>query len=303
MPEGHTLHRLAAALETSFAGRVVRASSPQGRFVGGAALIDGERVVRSRAHGKHLFVDFAPADAPWPEGRGTRASAERRVLHVHLGLYGKFTLGDDDAPEERGALRLRLVAGDGEEHPWGDLRGPTACELLEPHELALIEARLGPDPLVADPRGAGRAAFAANVRRSRSAVGGLLMRQDLVAGIGNIYRAELLFRAGLDPFVPGRDVPEETLGAMWDDLVVLMRKGVSSGRIITTETRHRLDDEGRRTRAREGASYVYKRTSKPCRVCGTPILGGEMVARTIFWCPTCQTGAVAGLPSSPLGCA
>ncbi len=301
MPEGHTLHRLAGALQASFAGRVVSASSPQGRFSGGAALIDGERLVGARAHGKHLFVDFAPADAPWPPDRRAPSGEDRRVLHVHLGLYGKFALGDDDAPEERGALRLRLLARDGEQRPWGDLRGPTACEVLEPDELSILEARLGPDPLAPDPRGEGRAAFVANLRRSRSAIGGLLMRQDLVAGIGNIYRAELLYRAGVNPFTPGREVPEQVLGAMWDDLVVLMRAGVSSGRIVTTQPRHRLDDAGRRTRAREGASYVYKRTAKPCRVCGAPVLGGEMVARTIFWCPDCQQEHREGAtPTSPL---
>ncbi len=302
MPEGHTLHRLATGLHASFAGRVVTASSPQGRFAGGAALLDGRRLTRARAHGKHLFVDFVPAGAPWrPARSGPSLQDDRRVLHVHLGLYGTFTTGQDDAPGERGALRLRLVARDGEPRPWADLRGPTACELLEPDELAVLEARLGPDPLMADRRGEGRAAFVANLRRSRSAIGGLLMRQDLVAGIGNIYRAELLYRAGVNPFVPGREVPEQVLGAMWDDLGVLMRAGVSSGRIVTTAPRHRLDDAGRRTRSREGAHYVYKRTSKPCRVCATPVLGGEMVARTIFWCPVCQPERLDGEhPRSPV---
>ena len=315
MPEGHALHRLAGAVDSTLGGRVLDASSPQGRFAAGAQRLDGSRLVAVRAHGKHLLVSFAPAGASTgPDGRRRRRAraappADEQVLHVHLGLYGKVALGDDDVPPERGALRLRLVAvpdgagpdgdaADGDvpdgdaadgagRRPWFELRGPTACELLESDEVAALEARLGPDPLLtAD--AAARERFVANLSRSRSAVGALLMRQDLVAGIGNIYRCELLFRAGVHPDTPGREVPPQVLADAWDDLVVLMRSGVRAGAIVTTAPGDRLDAAGRRTRSREGAHYVYHRTGLPCRVCATPVAGGEMVARTIFWCPTCQ---------------
>ena len=304
MPEGHALHRLAGAMDSTLGGRVLGASSPQGRFAAGADRLDGSRLVAVRAHGKHLLVSFAPAGATTgPDGRRRRRArsappADEQALHVHLGLYGKVALGDDDVPPERGALRLRMVARpepgpEGDEpdaagrRPWLELRGPTACELLESEEVAALEARLGPDPLLtAD--AAARERFVANLGRSRSAVGALLMRQDLVAGIGNIYRCELLFRAGVHPDTPGREVPPHVLADAWDDLVVLMRSGVRSGRIVTTAPGDRLDAAGRRTRSREGAHYVYHRTGLPCRVCATPVAGGEMVARTIFWCPTCQ---------------
>lgn len=297
MPEGHALHRLAGAVDTGLGGRVLGATSPQGRFTAGAARLDGQRLVAVRAHGKHLLASFAPAGAPTgKDGRRHRRArsappADEQVLHVHLGLYGKVALGEDDVPPERGALRLRLVAepaadGNGRS-PWFELRGPTACELLEPDEVVALEARLGPDPLLtADAAARGR--FVANITASRSTVGALLMRQDLVAGIGNIYRCELLFRAGVDPRTPGREVPDAVLAAAWDDLAVLMRAGVRTGRIVTTRPQDRLDAAGHRTRSREGASYVYHRTDLPCRVCAMPVRGGEMVGRTIFWCPRCQ---------------
>ncbi len=294
MPEGHTIHRLARALDRRFARTDVDASSPQGRFEAGAAVIDGTRFAGARAHGKHLLVSFAHLDAgpgvPLTAGRPPRGGA-RHVLHVHLGLYGRFATGVGTPPAVRGALRLRLVGVPAVDvdtaPPWAELRGPTACELLEPDEVAALTARLGPDPLQSDPRGEGRALFAAGVGASRSAVGALLMRQDLVAGIGNIYRAEALFRAGVHPLVPGREVPTASLLAMWDDLVVLMRAGVRSGRIVTTEPEHR----SRSGRARrEDAHYVYRRTGQPCRVCGAAVEGGTMVARTVFWCPACQAG-------------
>ena len=74
MPEGHTLHRLAGALSAAFAGTVPAVSSPQGRFAAGAELLGGRRLEEASAWGKHLFVRF--------EGDA--------VLHVHLGLYGRF---------------------------------------------------------------------------------------------------------------------------------------------------------------------------------------------------------------------
>lgn len=262
MPEGHTIHRLARDHTRLFGGRPVGASSPQGRFSGGAALLDGKVLRRIEPFGKHLFYRF--------EG-GVR-------LHVHLGLYGKWTPGRQPAPSPRGALRLRLAT----DEVYADLRGPTACELVTPDEQQAVEDRLGPDPLRrdADPERA-----YARVARSRVAVGALLMDQSVLAGVGNVYRAEILFRHGIDPHRPGRDVGAEEWQALWDDLRVLMRAGVTSGRIVTT----RPEDRSRRGRVtREDAHYVYRRTGQPCRVCGTEVRTELMVARNLFWCPRCQ---------------
>ena len=264
MPEGHTIHRIARDHAPLLVGRPVGASSPQGRFVEGASLLDGRVVERIEAYGKHLFH--------WYEGAV--------MLHVHLGLYGKWTVGRDDPPVPRGALRLRLTT----DEAWFDLRGPTACELLGPGERDLVLARLGPDPLRrdADPSKAW-----ARISRSRVTLGQLLMDQSVLAGVGNVYRAEVLYRAGLSPFLPGRELDRERWDLLWADLRALLRAGVRAGRIVTTER----EDRDRRTGRprREDAHYVYRRTGLPCRRCGTTVRTQVMATRNLFWCPTCQS--------------
>jgi endonuclease-8 len=217
-------------------------------------------------------------------------------------------------------VRVRLLGA----HAVADLTGPTACEVLTGAEKAAVEARLGPDPIRHGPRephedsprggdtrpdspAAAREAFVARVRRSRVTVGQQLMDQSVIAGVGNIYRAEALFRAGVDPLRPGRDVPAERLAALWDDLVVLMRDGAVTGRIVTTRpgdrdsvdaadgatsdrrgrTRQNTDDDPDAVPA-DQAFYVYHRDGLGCRVCGTPVLVKELAGRNLFWCAVCQ---------------
>ncbi len=263
MPEGHTIHRLARDHRPLLVGQPVGAASPQGRFATGAEMLSGRVVEGIEPYGKHLFYVF--------EGDV--------LLHVHLGLYGKWTVGAGPPPEPRGALRLRMTAGDA----WLDLRGPTACELMAPHERDAVFARLGPDPLRkdADPERAW-----ARLSASRRAVGELLMDQSVLAGIGNVYRAEVLYRAGLSPFRPGREVPREVWDLMWPDLRALLRAGVRAGRIVTTEREDRDRRSG--TARRDDAHYVYRRHGQPCRRCGTEVRTQLMAARNLFWCPVCQ---------------
>jgi DNA-formamidopyrimidine glycosylase len=264
VPEGHTLHRIALEHRRLFIGQVIRASSPQGRFADGAALLDGRVLTGVEAYGKHLFHRF--------DGLGDR-------LHVHLGLYGTFVSGTTPAPDPRGALRLRMIA-DGH---YVDLRGPTRCELLTTGERKALLARLGPDPLrsSADPTPAQQ-----RILRSKTAIGAMLMDQAVLAGVGNVYRAEVLFRAGIAPTRPGSAVSELEFVTMWTDLRSLMRAGVRAGRIVTTAREHR---EHRRGPARDDERhYVYRRTDLPCRICGTPIRSAEMAARRVYWCPRCQ---------------
>ncbi len=284
MPEGHTVHRLAGAFTARFVGKTVEASSPQGRFADGAALLDGRVLRAAEAHGKQMFLMFS--DELW--------------LRVHLGLYGMWRFagpglagfgrqalrvpgGERIAfpPEPRGLVRLRLLT----RHNVADLSGPTACTVLPPAAKAVAMQRLGEDPLRddADP---GRAF--ARIHASRSAIGLLLMRQDIVAGIGNIYRAEILFRARVDPHRPGREIPAAVWDALWTDLAALLRDGVETGRIVTTEPADRARTSGKASR--DDASYVAHRAGRPCRVCGTPVLAEPMAGRTLYWCPVCQTG-------------
>jgi endonuclease-8 len=267
VPEGHTLHRLASALDDAFGRRPVRASSPQGRFAESATLVDGRVLARSEAYGKHLFLTFDEID----------------VVHVHLGLYGRFdvTPVDGPVPEPVGQVRLRLVGP----AAYADLRGATACELLTPAERDAILARLGPDPLRpgADPDVAWQ-----RIRRSRAPVGGLLMDQTVLAGIGNVYRAELLFRHRVDPFRPGRSLRARQWQEMWEDLVALMHDGVRTGRIDTVRPEHLTAAELEHVGPRRGHSYVYRRAGEPCRVCGRRVRTQELQTRNLYWCAGCQ---------------
>jgi DNA-formamidopyrimidine glycosylase len=263
VPEGHTIHRLAREHTKLLLGRRLRVSCPQGRFAAGAALVDGKQISRIEPYGKHLWYRFDGGE----------------LLHVHLGLYGKWAGGPLPAPEPKGALRLRITT----DETWLDLRGPTHCDLVTPAERKSVLARLGPDPLrtTADPDKAW-----ARVTRSKTPIGQLLMDQQVLAGVGNVYRAEILYRAALSPFRAGRDVEKEAWDALWLDLVQLMRAGVRTGRIVTTERTDRDRKSG--TATREDSHYVYRRDALPCRRCGTEVRTQVMAARNLFWCPTCQ---------------
>ncbi|GMA26568.1 formamidopyrimidine-DNA glycosylase [Luteimicrobium album] len=365
MPEGHTVHRLARALTDLFAGQRLTVTSPQGRFAGGAALLDGRVLAGASAWGKQLFVDFVPADG------GTRAPDDVRVLRVHLGLYGAWTFAGDGSavvvqaigaprrrigetetlppvagaldepvplprgdespasasgpegdvalevvadapvpdwqpPAPRGAVRVRLRGV----HAVADLTAPTTCEVLTPSEARAVVERLGPDPIRwGDAARAGTEPdphddpqrFVDAVRRSRTPVGARLMDQSVVAGVGNIYRAEVLYRARLDPFRPGSSVPVEDLRAVWDDLVELMLDGVRTGAIVTTLPEDRVPGGTTgRHRVRQNSDavpgavpsdasfYVYHREGLPCRVCGNPVLVREVAGRNLYSCATCQ---------------
>jgi endonuclease-8 len=112
------------------------------------------------------------------------------------------------------------------------------------------------------------------------------MDQSVIGGIGNIYRAELLFRAAINPFQPGKSVQPKTLRALWKDAQALMQRGMVDRRIVTTQPAHRPHPKGR---ARSGEiHYVYHRAGLPCFLCKTKVRTQEFVGRNLFWCPTCQ---------------
>ena len=282
MPEGHVLHRLAATLRTALAGAPVSVSSPQGRFAESAALLDGSVLEGAEAYGKHLFLHFAA----------------ERVVHVHLGLYGGFAVDRaEPVPEPVGQVRLRLVgpARSGLATAYADLRGATACDLVTPEQVAAVTARLGPDPLRedADPDRAWE-----RISRSRAPVARLLMDQSVLAGIGNVYRAEVLFRHRLDPHREGRTLRRATWTALWADLVDLMGDGVRRGHIHTVRAEHQDDPgvvsarggawTGRPADRRGGDVYVYRRQGEPCLVCGSKVRTEALAGRNLFWCPRCQ---------------
>ncbi|MFE0100369.1 Fpg/Nei family DNA glycosylase [Streptomyces sp. NPDC059009] len=276
MPEGHTIHRLAADHGTRFAtGTPLTATSPQGKFSDSAALLTGQPLTTTEAHGKHLFLGFAATG--W--------------VHIHLGLFGKYTLGDAPAPPPTDTVRLRLA----NKSHYSDLRGPTTCALITDGEKQAIHDRLGPDPLRPtdpdtgenDPEKAYR-----RIARSRTTIAALLMDQKVIAGVGNVYRAEVLFRHGIDPYTLGRDITEDRWDAIWSDLVELMHEGVRLNRIDTVRPEHTPEAMGRPPRVDDhgGEVYVYRRANLPCHICGTEIRTADLAARNLFWCPKCQRG-------------
>ena len=247
MPEGHILHRLARLHRRRFAGAPVAVCSPQGRFDTGAAAVDVRVLTRAGAWGKHLFHHYAGGP----------------IVHVHLGIYGHFTeffLPDDDggAPEPTGQVRMRMTGSE-----YGtDLRGPTVCEVIDP---ALAYKR---------------------IVKSRRPIAALLLDQKVIAGAGNIYRSEVLFRHGVDPYRPGTALGDAEFDAIWTDLVALMKVGLRRGNIVVVRPE---DDHGAPAYAPgKPRTYVYRRAGDPCRICGSPVRTAELEGRNVFWCPGCQ---------------
>lgn len=298
MPEGNEIHRWAERHTAAFAGKTVQVEAPAtSRFLEAPAL-DGRKLVGVRAVGKHLGYDF---------GKG-------RILHVHLGMYGDFTEGTGPLPPEKGALRVRLwnraavkrgpAPGESKRHAWYsnddgtghiapeavawvELRGPTDCSVWTEAQWSALVERLGPDPLNGDK--ADR--FVEKIGKRKTPVGALLMDQTVAAGIGNIYRAELLFRARLSPFAAGNTVPAATLAAIWKEAIPLMKAGMVDRRIITTKPKDRPSyklSKKAEPVLKDEAHYVYRRQGRPCLICGTKILTEVMAGRNLFWCPACQ---------------
>lgn len=196
---------------------------------------------------------------------------------------GKLAPGQWQPAPPKGAVRLRLVS----KHGVADLSGPTTCELLDLEGVKAVEARLGPDPLAPGETAEGKATFIANVRQRRRAIGELLMDQSVIAGVGNIYRAESLFRAGISPRRQGVNISAQRLSKLWDDNAALMAHGVATG-LITTVNSDDVPEPLPPDDPEAGRWYVYHRTGRPCLRCGTPIAGDMMQGRTLFWCPRCQ---------------
>lgn len=333
MPEGDAIRRLATTFEELFVGHVCEVTSPQGRFAASAALLDGMRLERVRAVGKHMFMGFVPPEAAgqWPD----------QWVHIHLGLYGWWRFNGDatvvdhghgvverlregatrpgprvthvpmrwgagspsswlddwdeareagaapvwEAPEPVGQVRMRLLVA----HAVADLVGPNRCVLITDEERRAQEARLGPDPLAPGARDdvEARERFVAAVRRSRRAIGELVMDQSVIAGVGNIYRADVLFLAGISPMRRGDRVSEARLRALWVLVCDVMNRALSLGRLDTMDPDEAPaepipgDEEASRW-------YVYHRTGRPCLRCGTPVAEKEMQGRRLFWCPSCQ---------------
>jgi endonuclease-8 len=260
MPEGPQVARYARLQRDVLLGKRVRVDSPNGRSDDVSDMLDGLVLRGIEPIGKHLLYDFG----------------KERYLHVHLGRFGNFHSGETPLPEPRGTLRLRMYT----RTHWFELRGAIAIEMFDDDRKAALVARIGPSPLDADADP--QRAFA-KITASESPIGLLLMDQSIVAGIGNIYRSEILFIHGVHPKNPGSSLDAKTWTAMWQDLVRVMKDGERIGRIVTTDPADRAKPKG--AVRREDRYYVYRRTGFPCRHCGTAIETGLMATRNVFWCP------------------
>ena len=260
MPEGHTIHRLADDHNRDFAGQILSVSSPQGRFASGARTLDGRQLVNADAHGKHLLYSW-----------------DRKTLHIHLGLYGKFRRHKSPPPEPRGQVRLRVI---GDHHAF-DLNGPTACELLTKPKVKKLLDRLGVDPLRddADPQKAWD-----KISRSRSPIGTILMNQSVIAGVGNVYRSEMLHVLNIHPERKSNTLSRTEFDELWQLIVDLLKIGKRYDRIIIANP----EDVGKsRSRMnRKERLLVYKKEF--CSCCEAPIETWKLAARNVFACPMCQ---------------
>jgi endonuclease-8 len=322
MPEGHSVHRIARQFALHFVGKRVAASSPQGRFFAGAKKIDGRVMTAAKAVGKQMFLEFdngmwlrvhlgmygawdfagdITADATMASANGRIGQTNQRGTVVgafedSLSSIGaprrtRLRMAEQEEleapaptfpPEPIGAVRVRLLT----DATCADLRGPSVCEVLRVEEVQAVLAKLGPDPLVDDsPEAEHR--FIEAVQKSRTPIALLLMDQSVISGIGNVFRAELLFRARQNPHAPGRDLTEAAVRALWADWTKLLTIGVETGQMMTMDG---LTGDAYRAALANRANrhWVYHRLGKRCRVCGTPIVMETLASRRLYYCPSCQ---------------
>lgn len=255
MPEGHTIHRAARDHKQLFVGYKIGVSSPQGRFTDGAKSINKQLCVAVEAYGKHLLYEFK----------------NNKLLHIHLGLFGRIKRQKLPVVEAKGKIRVRLI---GMTH-FIDINGPTICEILDKNLKGKVIDKIGPDLLRkdADPN-----KFFERVNRSRAKIGTLLMDQRVIAGIGNIYRTELLWRQGIHPNIPGKDLIRSQLEDLWKDARTLLEIGVKRNKIITNYQKAKS--------ANKDSLNIYKK--KKCPRCLGVISKIHVSGRTAYFCVYCQ---------------
>ncbi len=272
MPEGDTVHKLAARLRPALEGRCVEGVWLRDR---GWLPLAGATVHEVVPLGKHLLM-----------GLGTPgASRSAWVLHVHLGLHGRWHRFRREEPGAGApaAARLRLVCGEDEY-----VCSRAACaEILRRVDLAghPVLARLGPD-LLAPEVDLDRVVRRARRRAARSAAD-LLLDQGVACGLGNVYKSEVLFLEGVHPATPVERLSDATLAALYRCGRSLLRQNLGGWRRTTLRA---VAPGERLPRPAHARFWVYLRTGRACRRCATPVAGGRVGegARATYWCPRCQ---------------
>jgi len=278
MVEGHGVHRVAVTHRRALVGKRFAATSPNGRFEQGARAIDGEPLRKIEAIGKNLFYFYGDASA-------SNRAETNKVVHVHFGMSGRFgVFAADTAPDATANTRLRL-----EGHGIVALLSAMTVDLVDESAYFAKKEKLGQDPLRED---ACPDTLWAKFSKSRKSVGLALMDQGMFAGVGNIYRAEILYKAGVHPDERCADVARETFDKVWFHTVELMQRGFVNGSILTVDPEEALVLGDPWTRR-----YVYNQTK--CGRCRGGVRVWDMANRTVYACETCQPlrGAGAGVAS------
>lgn len=266
MPEGQVSHRNAIVLTRAIAGHPlteVRVAEPQLAPQRLDERLAGDVLERMDARGKHHLFVFRSG----------------RVLHSHLRMGGVWRAYAPGAAIPHRGLWLALITAAGS---IAEFRGPV-LRLYEPGEpMPHVEA-VGPDLLAgdADPAGIGRRLLAIEPTRQ---VGDAVMDQRVMSGIGNVYKSETLFLAGVDPWRPVGALAAEEAEAIGRIGAELLALGVRDrGAIRTYRPPLGTARRGERT-------WVYGRRGRPCRRCGAPVRsrGQGDANRTTYWCPRCQ---------------
>ena len=260
MPEGDVVWRVARQLDLALAGRVLtRTDFRVPRFA--AADLTGQTVTAVRSRGKHLLV---------------RTGAGQSI-HSHLKMDGSWRIRPAGKPPPRD-YRVRLVLANPQWQAVGSLL--SLVEVLPTSDEDRLTGHLGPDLLGPD-WDADEAVRRLRQNPDRPAGEALLVQRNL-AGIGNVYKSELLFLRGVSPWRPIGEVA--SLDAMASLAQRLLEANKNRSGHITTGNLRRGQQH-----------WVYGRTGQPCRRCGTPILfhdpgvsGGAPKDRITFWCPSCQ---------------
>ena len=266
MVEGHSVHRVASLHRRLLQGRRLRATSPNGRFTEGAKLINNAVFSRIEAVGKNLFVFFKAGKLP------------PVVVHVHFGMSGQWAVFDpktEVVPEPKSTTRLVL------ECPTTKLVAHLSAMTCQYGDESLYDAKramLGQDPLRddADPE-----LLWAKVSRSNKSIGALIMDQSCFTGPGNIYRAEILFKAGVHPDVRGRELTRPQFDQVWRHTVCLLQRGYETGSILTVD-----EDEARALGKPTLRRYIYNQSN--CPRCTHRIETWSINNRTCYACPVCQ---------------
>ena len=265
MPEGHKTHFIARQQTKVFAGEKLQVTSPQGRFSTDARKVSGKVLDQVEAVGKHLFYVFDGG----------------RIVNVHLGRYGKFRELPSPPPAPIGQVRMRIKGND----QTIDLTGPTTCRVIDPEMREQIESKLGPDPLGASGSAATKKKQVWDaISKSNKPLGGLLLDQAIVAGVGNIFRAEILFETELNPEIPGNQLSKESFDLMWKSLTKMMKVGLKYGKIVSVSAK----EAGMPLSKVEGKDRFRVYGKQRCPRCNAKIETIEVAARKLYICKRCQ---------------